>query len=343
MERKSAAVMAKIMTKIYRVVFRAIDVLYFRFQNRKKMCDRYDLTIERNACYNKDFPKECLLDTYVRREEGKKYPVFIYIHGGGFVAGSKDYRIAQATTLAKMGAYVFNINHGFCPKYTLPEVLRQLVSALNFIYDNAERYSLDLDRVLISGDSSGAYLSSMLIAATLSEELRAACKVEPKLQIGAAVLICGLYDLETALKKPPFHLGYGLLRDITGHRKIKDFHNYELRNLCNSMNFVGEGFPPTFISAAKFDVLCKGQGEAFLKKLNEKGVYNESHVARSIFANHCYSLTWKSRNARINNEKTKAFIEKFLNGKFDKKPELADALPADAPSAFLVGDEPQGL
>lgn len=297
-------------------LFVAIDKLYNPFQNERKMTKFKDVKfdIKTDIVYDASAPEACKLDIYSVKKEGK-YPVLFYIHGGGFVAGDKHYRRALARWSAAQGYFVVNVNYGLCPEYQCPVPHRQLVSALNWVGANAAKYNLDLDRMIVSGDSAGGYYAAMLACITLNRDLQAKLGVSTDLRFGGAVLNCGIYDVATALKnKYPFDLGGKLLKDFAGIKK-DEIDNYEWKDLCSVLPFVNEQFPASFLTHAAKDIFCGGQADVLMKLLKEKGVHAEEFHSTSFMDNHCFSLNWKSKAARKNNELTADFMKRFAAGK----------------------------
>ena len=298
-------------------LFVAIDKLYNPFQNERKMTKfkDVDFEIKTDIVYDTSAPEACKLDTYrVKGLEGK-LPVLFYIHGGGFVAGDKHYRRALARWSANLGYFVVNVNYGLCPEYQCPVPHRQLVAALNWVGANAEKLGLDLDRMIVSGDSAGGYYGAMLAAITLNPDLQAKMGVSTSLKFGGAVLNCGIYDVATALKnKYPFDLGGKLLKDFAGIGK-DEIEGYEWKDLCSVLPFVNEQFPASFITHAQKDIFCGGQADGLMKLLKEKGVHCEEFHSTSLIDNHCFSLNWKSKAARKNNDLTADFMKRFAAGK----------------------------
>lgn len=126
-----------------------------------------------------------LLDIYLPKEKQKeKLPVLVYIHGGGFVDGSKDQRTDFCSRLAAGGIAVIAINYRLYLKYnkipgascganmskglpvsgTFHTGLQQAIKtaaedaslALVWIKKNAKKYNLDMNKVTLSGGSAGA-------------------------------------------------------------------------------------------------------------------------------------------------------------------------------------------
>ena len=298
-------------------LFVAIDKLYNPFQNERKMTKfkDVDFEIKTDIVYDTSAPEACKLDTYRVKGLKGKLPVLFYIHGGGFVGGDKHYRRALARWSANLGYFVVNVNYGLCPEYQCPVPHRQLVAALNWVGANAEKLGLDLDRMIVSGDSAGGYYGAMLAAITLNPDLQAKMGVSTSLKFGGAVLNCGIYDVATALKnKYPFDLGGKLLKDFAGIGK-DEIEGYEWKDLCSVLPFVNEQFPVSFITHAQKDIFCGGQADGLMKLLKEKGVYCEEFHSTSLIDNHCFSLNWKSKAARKNNDLTADFMKRFAAGK----------------------------
>lgn len=300
-----------------RTAFVAIDYLFDAPQNNRR-CTRFknvEFVVDKDIVYDKSAPEDCTLDTYyVKRKEGK-YPVLFYIHGGGFVAGDKKYRRALSRWSAQMGYFVINVNYGLCPKYKFPEPLRQLVSAANWMMDNAERLNLDLNRVIISGDSAGGYYSAMLACICNKRSLQERLGVTTNAKFQGAVLNCGIYDVATALKaKVPFGLADKILWDFASIKKA-DVATYEWLDLCAPIDHVDANFPASFITYAEQDFFCGGQGPKLVEKLKGLGVHVEEFHSTKFAENHCFSLTWNGKSAKKNNQLTADFMARFAEGK----------------------------
>lgn len=104
------------------------------------------------------------LDVYLPRNRlaGKKLPVSLLVHGGGFRFFSKESHASAAARLAESGRIVFCIDFRLAPKHPFPEGLFDVAVAYEWIVENAERFGGDLARISIIGESSGAGLSASL-------------------------------------------------------------------------------------------------------------------------------------------------------------------------------------
>lgn len=136
------------------------------------------------ASWVNDLPRseDCLfLNVWTRgMNDGKKRPIMVWLHGGGYVTGSGSSHGYDGTRLAQRGdVVVVTINHrlnGFGylylggvsqdPKYAHSGNLGSLdaVKALEWVRDNAAAIGGDPDNVTIFGESGGAAKVSTLMA-----------------------------------------------------------------------------------------------------------------------------------------------------------------------------------
>ena len=293
-------------------IFKAIDVLFDHPQNkrRKNYYKDVDFIVEKDISYHDD--EACRLDTYFVKNDVGRYPVMFYIHGGGFVAGDKHHRRAVSEWFAVQGYFVVNVNYGLCPEYKFPAPLQHLIYALNWIKNNAEKYNLDLDKIVIAGDSAGAYYSTAVISVVNHKEIQEKIGVTTDIAFKGALLNCGIYDIGTALGgKLPLNMGAVILKDFADI-DVKDIDTYEYLDLCTTVELVNEKFPPAFITYAEKDIFCKGQSERLMAKLEENGVYHEEYHSTKFASNHCFCLNWKGKDATTNNGMVEKFLERII-------------------------------
>lgn len=308
-------------------IFFAIDYVFDPFQNPRKQMKSLGnkVSCAKDILYNDKYPENCLMDTYVVPRKNAKYPVIIEIHGGGFVAGDKKYRSYLSSWYAvNTGAFVCNLNYGLAPKVSFPRPIYELSGIFDWLYDNAEELNLDLDKIIITGDSAGGYYSAYLSALSASKRLQDRLDIHPKIKLLGAVINCGIFDMDKALKnKSMLWISGSICQDFTG-LTLNDLEGFEYFDVISPMVYVGEGFPQSFVVYAKKDVFCKGQGQALLERLDELGIYNDHYGSKSFFDNHTYSLTWSSRAAKATNKRILEFINNLYYGQKEMPKEEED-------------------
>jgi acetyl esterase/lipase len=104
-----------------------------------------------------------------RPKEGGPFPVVFYVHGGGWVSGSKSGFTHQSFVLAENGIAGVRLEyrlkkHG--AKY--PEAISDVMDAIDYVRQHADELNIDFSRVGLAGGSAGGHLSA--IAAQLTPE-----------------------------------------------------------------------------------------------------------------------------------------------------------------------------
>ena len=131
--------------------------------------------------------EDCLhLNVWTPALDGKKRPVFFWIHGGGFIVGSGSTPIYDGATLARRGDIVVvttNYRLGALGHVHLKGVLgddfkdasncgsKDQTAALQWVHDHIEAFGGDPDNVTVCGQSAGAMSIGALLAAPTARKL----------------------------------------------------------------------------------------------------------------------------------------------------------------------------
>ncbi len=138
-------------------------------------------------------------------------PTVVYFHGGGWTAGSKDGGLIAALPYLEMGWTVVNVAYRLAGVSLAPAAVEDTRCALRWIYRNAEEYSFDLDRLVLTGNSAGGHLS--LITGMLTEDAgldlgcpgdrgRGPQNIEP-LKVAAIINWYGVTDVVDLIERAP--------------------------------------------------------------------------------------------------------------------------------------------
>ena len=281
------------------MVFKAIDGICFPMQNVKKY---KDVVSVRDIPYG-DLPRQ-KADLYYKPEilkDGKKHPLIIYFHGGGFIMGDKKCRVSICEFYANEGYFVYNINYEMPPTMACPEMFYGCAAGVNSAMKLFDKYNIDENKIIFTGDSSGAFLCSYVAALKFDDELRKAVECEEiKINVNGLMLMCGIYDLEVLLQ------GSSLMGVIPQTAKMvlnfdlkKDFSNiteFKYYDYISPANFVNDKWCPTFICWADDDLVCQNQGEPMAEKLQKCVPYFDSYHVKGIHNNHCFHLNFGTGN-----------------------------------------------
>ena len=89
-----------------------------------------------------------------------KLPLVIWIHGGGFLVGSKDDTVPLE--LLPQGYAVASIGYRVSSDAKFPAQVEDCKASIRWLRANAARFALDPERFAVFGESAGGYLAAML-------------------------------------------------------------------------------------------------------------------------------------------------------------------------------------
>ena len=119
-----------------------------------------------NIPYNNDTLKKHLLDIYLPAEVKGNVPFVIFIHGGGWLGNDKyadmGYMPNTIAAMLENGMAVASIDYRFATQAVFPAILQDCNKAVSFLYDNADKYSLDKNKIAVMGFSAGGHLASLM-------------------------------------------------------------------------------------------------------------------------------------------------------------------------------------
>ncbi len=114
----------------------------------------------RNLPYVANGHQRQRLDIYLPENPTGRLPLVVWIHGGGWEAGSKEDCIA--VPLVAKGYAVAAINYRFSQHALFPAQIEDCKAAIRWLRANAAKYHLDPDHIGVWGSSAGGHLVAML-------------------------------------------------------------------------------------------------------------------------------------------------------------------------------------
>lgn len=113
------------------------------------------------ASYPKSDPKLNMLDIYMPKK-GSNSPVLIWVHGGAFAYGDKEYVQQKAEYFTNKGYVFISINYRLSPKVVHPVHVQDVSDAIMWVNKNAIHYSGDPAKIFLLGHSAGAHLAALV-------------------------------------------------------------------------------------------------------------------------------------------------------------------------------------
>lgn len=205
------------------------------------------------------------------RPEGEKgiLPVFIFIHGGGWVLGDfpTHKRMVRDLVVLSGAAAVF-VNYTPTPDATFPKAINEIYAATKWVAERGDQINVDGKRLAVVGNSVGGNMT-----AVTGLQAKKFGGPDIKLQVMLWPIVdadfeTGSYQqfgkdrfLTTSLMKWMYDMY------IEDPEKRTNILASPLRATLEEL----KGLPPTLIQTAENDVL-RDEGEAFGRKLDEAGV-----------------------------------------------------------------------
>lgn len=140
-----------------------------------------------DLCYGTEYPNS-FFDLWLPNDSGEKRPVFVKIHGGGFLFGDKSFGDPLAVgnggdsrqqKLLQAGYAVVNVNYALAPNYRFPVQLKQVDQLLRHLIEHEKEYHVDMSRVCLSGESAGADLTEIYGVCVVNPDYAAQIGVKP--------------------------------------------------------------------------------------------------------------------------------------------------------------------
>ncbi|MFA5326333.1 MAG: alpha/beta hydrolase [Prolixibacteraceae bacterium] len=105
--------------------------------------------------------RELHLDLY-RPEKPGNYPALLLIFGGGWRSGDKTMQAPMAQQIAAHGYVTACVEYRLSPEALYPAAVYDIKAAVRFLRANAVEYSIDPDRMAITGSSAGGQLAALV-------------------------------------------------------------------------------------------------------------------------------------------------------------------------------------
>jgi acetyl esterase len=201
------------------------------------------------------------------RAEGP-LPVLVYLHGGGWVAGSVATHDPFCRLLSGAAEVIIaSIEYRMAPEHPYPAAIEDTVTAVQWAYQHAVEWGGDVTRLALGGDSAGANL-----AAVAANHL---CAADEKHPLHALLLLYPITDSPEA--------GHGsYLENATGYGLEAHIIRWHWQRYAPAVPPGDPGvsplqlhnlpaLPPTLVTTAEYDVL-RDEGLAYAQKLEAAGV-----------------------------------------------------------------------
>ena len=223
---------------------------------------------------------EVTVRVYVPKSRAAAVPAILYLHGGGFYAGSIDTEHSGAAALARgLNVVVVSVDYRLAPEHPFPAGLEDCYAALVWLHDHADELGIDTGRIAVNGGSAGGGLAAGLALLARDRGGPALCfqylgipELDDRLQTPSMQQFhdTPMWSRPAAEKSWEWYLGDAHGRD--------DVSPYAAPARATDL----AGLPPAYISTMEFDPL-RDEGIHYALGMLAAGVSVELHSFPGTF------------------------------------------------------------
>jgi acetyl esterase/lipase len=205
-----------------------------------------NVRIAPNIVYERANGWEGKLDVYVRNTaNGSVAPVVIFIHGGGWVRGTKEGSALQGILpYLAMGYSVVNVEYRLGNVSLAPAAIEDCRCALRWVVEHAKDYRFDVDRIVVAGASAGGHLALMTGMIPTTAGFDRSCLTPADPRVAAIVDLFGITDVADLLDGPnkkPFPETWPYAVQWLGNQPNRE----QVARMASPLTYVRSGVPPT--------------------------------------------------------------------------------------------------
>lgn len=242
--------------------------------------------IEKNIEFHRAGRSRLVLDIYRPPEGSSPKPAIVYIHGGGWISGSRKQSRFMCAELAARGFPVFAISYRFALSTNALGMLADCKAGLAWVRAKQREYGAD-DRTLVMGGSAGGHLAAM-VALTSNEKRFQPGFEDADTTVHGAVILYGVTDLTgvfSARKDPLFGL---YLRTLLVRSSYAT--NPELWAEVEPLSWASKNAPPMlFVHGLSDGVVPVTHSRLLIEKLRDAGA-TQVHLLEVPLAHHAFEV-----------------------------------------------------
>jgi acetyl esterase/lipase len=187
------------------------------------------------------------LDVYAQRTppNSPPTPVVIFIHGGGWVQGTKEGSMIRGVLpYVAMGYSVVNVEYRLAAVSLAPAAIEDCRCALRWVVAHAKDYNLDATRIVVAGESAGGHLALTTGMIPASAGFDRTCFTTSEPHVAAIVDFFGITDIADLLDGPnkkPFPESWPYTVQWLGNQP----NRADIAKAASPLTYVRAGVPPT--------------------------------------------------------------------------------------------------
>lgn len=200
-------------------------------------------------------------------ERGEKYPVLVYLHGGGYVKGGLDESDTFCRNLSRLTQHlVVSVDYRLAPEHPFPAAVEDAIAATVWACTHAADLGAAPGPVVICGESAGGNLAAVTCLHARSD---------PRIEIRYQVLLQPVVDFDLTFPSIAMKPTECLVprEDLAWYYRTYAGDSFDKKDPRLSPLYATElsGLPTTLVIAAEYDTL-RDEAEAYAQRLKAANV-----------------------------------------------------------------------
>lgn len=216
-------------------------------------------------------------DVYTPAGPPTPRPTVVWVHGGGFVGGTKDELADYFRLLASHGCTVVAVSYTRAPEARFPTPVRQTLAVLRQLVSRADDLQVDTQRVFLAGDSAGSHIAAQaaMVCTDDATARRLDLEAVPGVRLAGVILCCGVYDVRSL--DPTSSIGRlfvdAAMWSYSGARRYRDDEAF--LSAMSVPDHLTASFPAAFVTVGNVDPLL-AQSQHLVDRLEEVGAASDT-------------------------------------------------------------------
>lgn len=197
----------------------------------------------------------------------QRFPLLIYLGGGGWRVSSPERHLPELAWFAAQGCVVASVEYRTTANSRFPAQIEDVKTAIRFLRKNSAAFGIDPRFVHLMGGSAGAYLAAMAALTGGTDRFRGTDWPDQSDAVTSAVCLYGLFDFlayrEPLLARADSALPLQLFLPDTGEETLRS---------ASPLSYVREDTVPFLLLHGTRDRMVPWtQSSAFHDKLRQAG------------------------------------------------------------------------
>src|SRR5688572_97132 len=156
-----------------------------------------------NITYQTASGMDLNLDVYRPARAAGPLPTVLFFHGGGYrLASKKENAVLSVLPYVQMGWNAINVEYRPTNVALAPAAIEDARCAVRWAVQNAKEYNIDVNRIVVTGQSAGGHLALMAGLAPASAGFDRNCPAADPLKVAAVVNWYGITDFVPLVDDP---------------------------------------------------------------------------------------------------------------------------------------------